>query len=466
MRHIVPLVLACAGVWGALSSGAAAQATSQSFAQSAGPPQVRSALSAKIDPAAQAEAAALFKRIYAKPDDLDALFRYAEVSAGLGDDEAAIGALERILYFKPDLPRVRLELGALYYRLGSYPMARSYFNAVLESQEVPEPVRQRVTGFLAAITRAERVDKPFSAFFQTGFRYQTNANAGPNSLLVRALGNDAILDSAFAQAPDWNWFGQGGMRFVQDLGTGRGDVWESAVFGYYAAQKTYSALDLGFLELTTGPRIATGVDGSWVRPYGLINTSSLGSNPYMSGAGVGLTVGYAVTPWLVLEPNIEFRWRDYSNSPDYKFASEQDGTLGSATLLARGRFAGVWGWQALASWFRNDTSDRYDWLAYDQAVIGAGLSRDFALDIAGQEQIWTLWLHGGYTHTHYDAAYDVVDPTIIRLDREWRTSLVLDAPLTAVAGLGASISYSKVNSNLPNYDTTNWSFSFGPYARF
>jgi hypothetical protein len=75
----------------------------------------------------QAEAAALFKRIYAKPDDLDALFRYAEVSAGLGDDEAAIGALERILYFKPDLPRVRLYLAlvrSLPYRI-SEGMARS-----------------------------------------------------------------------------------------------------------------------------------------------------------------------------------------------------------------------------------------------------------------------------------------------------------------------------------------------------
>jgi tetratricopeptide (TPR) repeat protein len=162
----------------------------------------------------KSEANTLFKRIYEHPDDLDALFRYAQVTTELGDYEAAIGALERILYFRHDLPRVQLELGALYFRLHSFPMARSYFDTVLKGKDVPEPVRRRVTAYLAAIATAEQQSKTFSAFFQTGARYQTNANAGPNGLVVRALGNDAILSSAFARKPDWNWFGQGGFRWL------------------------------------------------------------------------------------------------------------------------------------------------------------------------------------------------------------------------------------------------------------
>ena len=69
----------------------------------------------------------LFKRLLIKPDDLDAGFRYAELETELGDYEAAIGALERMLYYNPNLPRVKLQLGVLYFHLRSYEMARTYF---------------------------------------------------------------------------------------------------------------------------------------------------------------------------------------------------------------------------------------------------------------------------------------------------------------------------------------------------
>ena len=75
----------------------------------------------------------LFKRMLVKPNDLDAAFRYSEIETKLGDYEAAIGALERMLFYNPNLPRVKLELGLLYFRLHSYEMARSYFNAAIAS---------------------------------------------------------------------------------------------------------------------------------------------------------------------------------------------------------------------------------------------------------------------------------------------------------------------------------------------
>ena len=46
----------------------------------------------------------LFKRLLLKPDDLDAGFKYAQLETELGDYEAAIGALERILYYNPIFP--------------------------------------------------------------------------------------------------------------------------------------------------------------------------------------------------------------------------------------------------------------------------------------------------------------------------------------------------------------------------
>jgi tetratricopeptide (TPR) repeat protein len=68
----------------------------------------------------EAQKEALFQQMLRDPANLDVTFAYADVSARLGDYEAAVSALERMLLFNPNLPRVQLELGALYYRMGSY----------------------------------------------------------------------------------------------------------------------------------------------------------------------------------------------------------------------------------------------------------------------------------------------------------------------------------------------------------
>jgi tetratricopeptide (TPR) repeat protein len=62
-----------------------------------------------------------------RPASLDTTLRYAVSTEQAGDIEASIGALERLLFYNPKLSRVRFELGTLYFRLGSYEMARGYF---------------------------------------------------------------------------------------------------------------------------------------------------------------------------------------------------------------------------------------------------------------------------------------------------------------------------------------------------
>ena len=50
----------------------------------------------------------LFLITLKNPNDLDATFKFAQVAAQLDEDEAAIGALERLLFYNPNLSRVRL----------------------------------------------------------------------------------------------------------------------------------------------------------------------------------------------------------------------------------------------------------------------------------------------------------------------------------------------------------------------
>ncbi len=62
----------------------------------------------------RAEQQKLIERLHARPDDLDAMFAYAVVSIRLRDYEPAIATLERMLIYRNDLPRVKLELGSAY----------------------------------------------------------------------------------------------------------------------------------------------------------------------------------------------------------------------------------------------------------------------------------------------------------------------------------------------------------------
>src|SRR5579863_4275340 len=91
----------------------------------------------------QAQKEQLFQQTLHDPGNLETAFAYANVSAKLGDNEAAVSALERMLLFNPNLPRVQLELGALYFRMGSYDIARTYFERA-EAANPPDDVKQRI----------------------------------------------------------------------------------------------------------------------------------------------------------------------------------------------------------------------------------------------------------------------------------------------------------------------------------
>ena len=86
----------------------------------------------------------LFERMMGAPDDLDTAFEYAALSSQAADLEGAISTLERMLIYAPGLPRLQLELGVLYYRLGAYETARQYFEGTKAAGEVPAEVSTKV----------------------------------------------------------------------------------------------------------------------------------------------------------------------------------------------------------------------------------------------------------------------------------------------------------------------------------
>lgn len=86
------------------------------------------------------------------PSDAKALAAFATIAVEIGDLEGAISALERLLLISGDLPDVKLELGVLYFRLGSFETARVYLRSAIASPNATALVKERANRYLKART--------------------------------------------------------------------------------------------------------------------------------------------------------------------------------------------------------------------------------------------------------------------------------------------------------------------------
>ena len=115
----------------------------------------------------------IFATLIDDPTNMDNLFQYANLSILIGDLEAAVGVFEQMLIYDDSLPRIRLELGVLYYRLGAFTTAKVYLESV-KRYNPPEEVLNNVDDFLNAITEAEEPFK-FSPVSYTHLTLPTKA---------------------------------------------------------------------------------------------------------------------------------------------------------------------------------------------------------------------------------------------------------------------------------------------------
>ena len=415
----------------------------------------------------KAQADVLFKHLLAKPNDLDAAFRFSEIETKLGDYEAAIGALERMLFYNPNLPRVKLELGLLYFRLHSYEMAKTYFNEAIASPDTPQDVRDQVAKFLSAIDRGLSAN-PFSVFAQIGLRHQSNANAGPESEIVRALGQDAVLSSQFKRTPDWNAFGIVSAHHFYDFGDERGDGWESDLVSYYARQFKVTRLNLGLIELDTGPRLTLDTArGTSIHPYVLGNYVTLGDRPYLGTLGAGVSLRFQLPGGVIVDPGIEYRDRTYSNSKDYETATLQDGHQIIGYVIGSGPLPMIAGltWQGRITYSKATAT--YKPYAYNDFTAEFSLPYSFAApSFAQTEQSWTVAPFVGLSYTPYGAPDPLIDPSITRLDRQWRGGITLDMIFYKNFGFALTVQYMRTVSTVPNYRLRDLIFSGGPTIRF
>jgi hypothetical protein len=274
---------------------------------------------------------ALFQQMLGDPGNLDAAFAYAEVSAQLGDYEAAVSALERMLLFNPDLPRVQLELGALYFRMGSFDVARTYFEKAAAGNPPPE-VRGRVDQYLAEIEKSQSRHH-FSGYVFFGGQYQTDANVAGSSVIPSPVG-PVLLGNQFAKQASGSIFGSGSALYSYDLETQNRDTLDVTGAAYLNRyfNSLVNRLDLALVEVTAGPRFNFPNGGLVVdkpasfRPYAIFDEAGLGWDQYFVAGGFGLEYDQIVWNDLAVKGVFEFRQKSFTNAPTRPLSTGLNGS--------------------------------------------------------------------------------------------------------------------------------------------
>jgi hypothetical protein len=408
----------------------------------------------------------LFELMLRDPTNLDLMFQYAQTAVLAGDYDAAIGTLLRMLLFNPDLPRVRLELGALYLQVGSYEAARTYLTQALQSPTMPPEIRARAEGYLAEIER-RTAHSTFSGTIAAGVRWQSNATAGPASPAVRALGQDATLSNEFTRQADWNLFALSTLQHVYDFKSVRGDTIESTLALYGTRQDKVRRLDVALAEATTGPRLRLGDTGPGlmtVRPYALANIVMLDDARYYNTFGGGIALTQDFGPRVQGEIGYERREKRFNNTSARPTASDQDsgenvGLIGVRIRTSEDTIVSVGA-------AVNDDNAREPFRASRQYGATAGITYFYDPRLWTSSQPWTANFAVSRVVTDYDAPDPGVDPDVTRHDREWRFGVINSIPVVETLSVFTQVQRFDVDSNLPNFKYDNWALSAGLSWRF
>jgi tetratricopeptide (TPR) repeat protein len=399
-------------------------------------------------PEVEARRDALLKQMIARPNDLDLAFQYATLSAQVGDYEGAISTLERMLIYAPNTPRLQLELGVMYYRLGAYDVARSYFEQALANPSMPPNVAAQIRLYLQQIALA--ADPPsFSATIFSAIRWESNANAGPGTQSVTLNGIDFTLDQQSVGRAGWSALNIGTLHYSHDL-KHQGDRIEFDALVYSTAyfDSELQDIDLDFFEATVGPSFNMkrwGLDKTRAYIYAIGDMAFLGYDPYFSAPGAGVRLLSFAADRGVLDARIETRWRDFENSSNLPLNSQRTGqqTRAGATYSYYLTPGFVVTSQLYAQRENAEVGYWADW----EIAFSGGFAWTFNNPLWQARYPWTLQVGGGVILRDYDDPDPTINPVKAEEDRQWwaRTALVM--PVAETWAIVPQVEYRDQDSN-------------------
>jgi hypothetical protein len=398
-----------------------------------------------------------FQAMQADPGNGDKALTFAKIAIESGDIEGALSALERLLIFNPDLPRIRVEIGILYYRLGSYEEARAYLKRVLDDSKLAPEDRARAEDFLSRTERGAS-NWQWRAAVTTGGRYQSNATFGPTTGLARLIGFDFGVSGLGQKRADWSFFGTYGGQVTYDPNV---NDWvlpfvvEANLNGYGQKQFKREDLDLFYVQPDLGPRFRLDFisQGLTVRPYGLMNYFTVQGNNFLITSGGGVNLNAPITDWFLLDINFESQDRHYTPNGLRPRIEDRTGAFDAVSI--KPAFA-ITNDQVFSMLFERDkveANQRYQRAVY-YVIGGTYLYRyDAPWDLTAQPWYSAV----GLTRTWRDYRIPdlLVDPFQRQHERQWDATVSETVGLSERVALILQVQHTIDNSNIPNFAYKN-----------
>lgn len=455
-----------AKVWGFAGAAVACLLASAFTPQPAAAQSEEAAASATAG--VEARRQALFVAMLNDPSNLDVAFEYAMLSAQVGDYEAAISTLERMLVYAPNLPRIQLELGVLYYRIGAVDEAKAYFEAARNSAGVPPQVTERVDAFLAeADANSSRLTVTGSV--HGGGRFQTNANASPEESIININGVPIRLNNSARAQADFNLFALTDVHFAYDL-QNQNDLIEANVVVYNSVYADLDRLNLQLIEAQLGPSFGLGrfgLDRARVGVYGIAGATVLGSSIYSTQYGVGSVLQTRLWDGALFDSRNEYRVLNYLDSNNYPTVRLQTGeefsTVNTLTASLHPQFLLQVQGYGRFTWARTD---------YNTYAEGGGSARGtyfFYGPSAGlltDEAPWTVSVAAGALYRGFDGPDPLINATETEEDTAYWVEAGLSAPLQAGFSAFLTGQVRNQDSNYATRDYTNGVVTLGLSKRF
>lgn len=408
----------------------------------------------------------LFAQGLEDPNDVDKAFAYAVLSTRLGDYEAAIGVYERLLIQHPGTPRLQLELAALYFRLRSYPQAKSLFLAVHQRPDTPAAVRMRVEGYLRSIEANHRKSRGFSGRVTVGGRWESNANAAPDMNSISLNGIDFLLSPDSRAADDMS--GQVGisLRYRHPI-TRHGDTLDVSLGASSNVYDQLDRLDSSVAELRLGPDFSLnrlGVRDGRLSLSAIVGQTWLDGRRYMQSDGAALSYRQPMGRQAAFNVSLDYRDEAYTPDKSQASAANFSGQRYRANATYTRQAAANWQWMVGPGVERRDARTGYN--AYWEPRLNLGMSHRYPGLWGSGRQPWTLAFTGQLARRHNDDPMPVVSRRERQRSNDWMLQVVQTIPLRDSSELDVFVGYRDVSSNYDIRDYANGFVGFTIAQRF
>ena len=429
-----------------------ASATAPSFA--AGSPDI------------EARRESLLKQMLARPNDLDLAFEYATLSSEAGDYEGAISTLERMLIYAPNTPRLQLELGVLYYRIGAYEVARSYFAQALANPKIPPEIAQQIQLYLAQLALTAD-PPPFSATIFSAIRWESNANSGPGTQSVTLNGIDFTIDQQSVGKAGWSALNIGTLHYNWNLK--QGDRIELDALAYSTAyfENELQDVALDFFEVTVGPSFNLkrwGADNSRGYIYAIGDLAYLGYDYYFSAPGAGLRFLSFAAEKSVLDARLETRDREFNDTSDLPTNSLRTGW--QTRLGATYSYYLTPGFVVTTQGYAQREAAEADFYADWEMALSGGFAWTFNNPLWQAKYPWTFQWGAGFVRRNYDDPDPTINPNVAETDRVFWTRGALVWPVAETWALVPQVEYRDQQSNYDIRAFTDLTALVGVQKRF